>query len=454
MAEMRPAGLTEDGTALRLTDEHGGGHLLPVSEELRALLAEDPAADAPSEASAPSRPAPRPTPSGGLTSTAQRTAGLPAPAPASSADDDQRPVSPREIQSRIRAGASAEQVAEATGASLARVRVFEYPVLAERSWMAQQVQQLEVWVGGPDLYSSTVEDGGPATLGALVSHRLAELGVDPETVRWDAWRPGPGPWTVVVDFPMDGVRSAPIQEQPPARFSFRPGAKHAEPENRWARLLSDTESWNRPADPAAPAAEPFDVEADTRTEPAPDTATRSEAAPEPDEELLDILRARRGQRLGADADALARMLVRDEDTTGRPDLSAAPAAADDADDSGTEDGPQTALAPVHGLHPSDRPDTADAEDGAPAQDPGAQDPSTQEPSEEKPSAQESSEDTAQPDTTDAPRRSTGSRIAEVLITDTTGRSTGAKKGTAARSSTSRRASVPSWDEIVFGRKND
>ena len=44
-------------------------------------------------------------------------------------------VSPREIQARIRAGLTAEDVAAVTGASIETVRRYEGPVLAEREYM-------------------------------------------------------------------------------------------------------------------------------------------------------------------------------------------------------------------------------------------------------------------------------------------------------------------------------
>ncbi|XNZ01285.1 septation protein SepH [Micrococcus luteus] len=499
MAEMRPAGLTEDGAALRLTDQDGGEHTLPLTDEVRSLVA---GGDQASETAAPGGSEPRTEdaasapqvpssgqgddgqdvsasavasasdPSAGGSGTAPGTTpSRPGPSTRPGADAaDEVPaaqVSPREIQSRIRAGATAEQVAEATGASLARVRVFEYPVLAERAWIAQQVQQLEVWVGGPDLYSSTVEDGGPSTLGELVSHRLQELGLDADAVTWDAWREGPGPWTVVADFGLEGLRSAPTREQPPARFAFRQGAKHVDHVNRWAQLLADAQSWNigggRPGEDQAP----FDVEAGDEAErPAAEPrALHPDTAPDPDEELLDILRARRGQRLGADEesdDALALMLTRDETPTppARPTL----AAADDTgagsaptadqteylwdDEDAAEDGP---LASVHAFRTTGA-DTESREDreqdGA---DSAAHDAGGTHDDEEVDGAGRSGR--SQPT---AGRGTSRGRIDDVLIKDTSEPSADAqRKKPAARSkSSNRRASVPSWDEIVFGRKND
>lgn len=569
MAEMRPAGLTEDGTALRLSDQDGGEHTLPLTDEVRSLVAGDSGSDSPAqddsaeqadegqETSEQDSSSDSPSDSPGTTTapasastgasasggsargdsrddSARAAVGLPrhgaSTRPGADAADEAptRQVSPREIQTRIRAGATAEQVAEATGASLARVRVFEYPVLAERAWIAQQVQQLEVWVGGPDLYSSTVEDGGPSTLGELVSHRLQELGLDADAVTWDAWREGPGPWTVVADFGLEGMRSKPTQEQPPARFAFRQGAKHVDHVNRWAQLLADAETWNISSGGAKEDETPFDVEAGDEAErPAAEpTALHPDAAPDPDEELLDILRARRGRRLGTDEesdDALALMLTRDETPVPQQPTKPTLAAADDTgagsaastdqteylwdDEDGGDDG---ALASVHAFRTADAA-SGDADDGdqtdgdtghnegqdhaadwqdsdedAAPQDRGddgraaetgapestgpetttstrADAPATHKADAEQDTAAESEDggdgdgqDTAASGRTQptAGRGTSRGRIADVLIKDTSAPKPAAEKKTTRSKSANRRASVPSWDEIVFGRKND
>ena len=46
-------------------------------------------------------------------------------------------LTPKEIQSRIRAGASVQQVAEATGVDVSRVKRFAHPVLLERCCAAE-----------------------------------------------------------------------------------------------------------------------------------------------------------------------------------------------------------------------------------------------------------------------------------------------------------------------------
>ena len=59
---------------------------------------------------------------------------------------------PREIQARIRAGASVEQLAAAAGAPSERIERFAYPVLLERSRIAQLAQRAHpVRTDGPDV---------------------------------------------------------------------------------------------------------------------------------------------------------------------------------------------------------------------------------------------------------------------------------------------------------------
>src|ERR1700749_5199539 len=82
------------------------------------------------------------------------------------------PLRPKEIQDRIRAGETAEEVADAAGGPLERVRRFEGPVLAERAYRAQEAQGATIRQPG---------DSGPGPrLGDIVAERLAEVGVPAE----------------------------------------------------------------------------------------------------------------------------------------------------------------------------------------------------------------------------------------------------------------------------------
>lgn len=92
---------------------------------------------------------------------------------------------PREIQARIRAGASVEQVASEAGIPVAKVERFAYPVLLERSRAAEMAQR-----GHP------VRPDGPAvqTLLEVVTLAFRARGHNLEDATWDAWRDDDGHW--------------------------------------------------------------------------------------------------------------------------------------------------------------------------------------------------------------------------------------------------------------------
>ncbi|BAW04051.1 septation protein SepH [Nocardia seriolae] len=92
---------------------------------------------------------------------------------------------PRDIQARIRAGASVEQVTEESGMPLSRVERFAYPVLLERARAAELAQK-----------AHPVRNDGPAveTLIEIVSAAFAERGHNIEVAEWDAWKDEKGYW--------------------------------------------------------------------------------------------------------------------------------------------------------------------------------------------------------------------------------------------------------------------
>jgi len=227
------------------------------------------------------------------------------------------PMSPRDIQARIRAGATAADVAELSGMPLAKVERYEGPVLAEREYVAQQARKVEVAAPSPghDIYRSAFGDN-PATLQEMVAHRLSAHGVDPATVEWDSWRRQDGTWTVSASFEAKTGGTSGIGEEPPALWTFNPARKTLQNNNRWAQQLSELEPLDGPV-PArrltAVSDRPFDFETDA------DATKASSGAPghvqdsaKESDGLLDMLRSRRGQRLGVDEDsddALAMLLT-------------------------------------------------------------------------------------------------------------------------------------------------
>ena len=247
-------------------------------------------------------------------------------------------MSPRDIQTRIRNGATAAEVAELSGIPLEKVQRYEGPVLAEREYVAQQARKVEVASPAPghDVYRSVFGEN-PASLSDMVEHRLRAYGVEPSTLEWDSWRRPDGSWNVVARFEPKPGGPAGIGEEPPAMWTFHPARKSLQNANRWAQQLSELEPLEGPVPTrrlTAVSDRPFDFETDA--EAAARTATGQHSIihqmllqqdrihQEQDADgLLDMLRSRRGQRIGVDEDAddaLATLL-----TTGVPAAHPRPA---------------------------------------------------------------------------------------------------------------------------------
>ena len=141
MGELELVGLHEDGEHLVLVAPDGARFRVRIDEPLRAAVRRD-----------------RPQ----LEQLRAESAGT---------------LSPREIQARIRAGATTQEVADSAGLPVERVRRYEGPVLAEREHVAEQARGTRVG-----------RDVGAPTLGDLVTDRLAARGVDPGSLAWDAAR--------------------------------------------------------------------------------------------------------------------------------------------------------------------------------------------------------------------------------------------------------------------------
>jgi hypothetical protein len=117
-------------------------------------------------------------------------------------------LSPKEIQAKIRSGASVEQVASAAGADISRVERFAHPVLLERSRAAELASAAHpVLADGPSVL----------TLLETVTSALVARGLDPEATGWDAWRNEDGRWTVQLGW------KAGLSDNV-AHFRFTPGA--------------------------------------------------------------------------------------------------------------------------------------------------------------------------------------------------------------------------------------
>lgn len=115
---------------------------------------------------------------------------------------------PREIQARIRAGASVEQVASAAGVPQQKVERFAYPVLLERSRTANAAQWAHpIRADGPDA----------RMLGDVVKHTFGLRGQEYGAADWDSWKGEDGKWVVALSW-----RAGRSDNR--AHWAFQPGA--------------------------------------------------------------------------------------------------------------------------------------------------------------------------------------------------------------------------------------
>ncbi|WP_020121915.1 septation protein SepH [Streptomyces canus] len=174
MPELRVVAVSNDGTRLVLKAADATEYTLPIDERLRAAVRGD-------------RP---------------RLGQIEI--------EVESHLRPRDIQARIRAGATAEEVAQLAGIPVDRVRRFEGPVLAERAFMAERARKTPVRRPG--------ENAGPQ-LGEAVQERLLLRGAEKDTVQWDSWRRDDGTWEVLLVYCVAGEpHSASWTYDPPRRL--------------------------------------------------------------------------------------------------------------------------------------------------------------------------------------------------------------------------------------------
>lgn len=235
MDELELVRLHEDGERLVLAARDGAQSTLPITDALRAAIRGD-------------RP---------------RMESIRA--------QEESALRPREIQARLRAGETCEELAEASGLPIDHVRRFEYPVISEREHSISRVRAKAV----------LTDDDSATTLGEVADERLRSRGVRPDDARWTATREGTHPWIVQVEFT--------AAERPRvARWSL-------EPRGGFVTALDDEARWlGLPDDDGGPALAGVSSLPPHRSNQHPSRPQ----APEPDDTdlLLDNLSERRGQR--------------------------------------------------------------------------------------------------------------------------------------------------------------
>ncbi len=187
MHELRLVAVSEDGSyAILAVPGRGGRYTLPIDDRLRTVAR------------------------GQFSRLAQYEIEV------------ESPLRPKEIQDRIRAGETADEIADAAGLPVERIRRFEGPVLAEREYRAQEAQRATVRSPG---------DSGPGPrLGDIVAERLAGMGASADDARWDSRKRPDGNWQVQIAFTAGGRTQV-------AEWVFDPRRRHIAPDDDQAARL-------------------------------------------------------------------------------------------------------------------------------------------------------------------------------------------------------------------------
>jgi hypothetical protein len=194
MQELRLVAVSEDGSyAILAVPGRSGRFLLPIDERLRTVA------------------------KGQFSRLAQYEIEV------------ENPLRPKEIQDRIRAGETADEIADAAGIPPDRVRRFEGPVLAERQYRAQEAQRATIRGRG---------DSGPGPrLGDIVAERLSGVGAHADSAEWDSRKRPDGNWQVQLQFSIGGRAST-------AEWIYDPRRRHVIPDDDEAvRLCLPPEEW-------------------------------------------------------------------------------------------------------------------------------------------------------------------------------------------------------------------
>ena len=443
MLDLRFIGVDDLGAHLLLSDDEGIHFRVPLNESLRDAVRRD-------------RP---------------RQGRLPAKVA--------EVLRPKEVQAMIRAGLTAEEVAERAGWPVEKVHRYEGPILGEREYVAGLARQVRVRPRG-------ATHGIAPTLDARVAERMRSREIEPGSASWDSFRAPSGRWTVIVVFTAGG-------RERQAGWDFDQLARTVSATDDEARWLSEDEDEQTPGPIPAPHLQPpagpsqvYDVEAEGGVG-APEKRRRAEPV-----DLMAAMRERTSQRgrrrrsKATEAPGLDRVpdeALPLEELAMSPADAGDPPPAHERDTHLTDDDPETdESAPTARMideplpldEPEPEPAAAEPAEVAPAADPaavaephgrGAEDDSqaslaaaseqsSSGPDEpEEPPAESEVEPVAEP-TTAAEELAAADPVAKESGGDAAEEHPVAKAPSRTASRKSGRPSVPSWDDIMFGRKSE
>ena len=162
VTELRATGKSEDGNSLTLTDSASAEYTLRISDSLRSLVNQ------------------------------QRLTSVP--------DDDAPRLSIKEIQSRLRSGESAENIARDADLPLEKIERFSGPIIQERRHIIDTAQNIIV---------ERDPNRDPLTFGNAVNKRLAPRQIDAASLEWSTWRLEDASWIIRLTYPnRDGSGTA------------------------------------------------------------------------------------------------------------------------------------------------------------------------------------------------------------------------------------------------------
>ena len=155
MTGLRLTGKSDDGSHINLVDNNGAEFTLRISDTLRATV------NQPRLSSVPSI-------------------------------DAVETISVKEIQRRLRAGDSFEQIARDGQITVEKVERFSGPIMQEREYILDRAREL---VMRKDVHRIEM------TFRDVVLAKLAPRGVDTDEVTWNTWRLADGTWHIELHYP-------------------------------------------------------------------------------------------------------------------------------------------------------------------------------------------------------------------------------------------------------------
>ncbi len=354
MIELELLGPSADGQSVVFTDEGGNRFQVVIDDKLRTIV--------------------------------RRNTGTqdPSPVPA------QTKLRPSDIQSLLRQGREAREIADTYGLRVESVLRYESPVSAEKAWAVLQAQRAPVGI-----------DPSTPRLEELVINRLATRGVDQTSLQWNAQKHPGKEWEVSVTFIQSAVERV-------ATWQLSADGKQLEAMDQEAHWLTES------ANPSQ------SVRALFADMPPLDGRAGSASDSEETDLLIDQLNAQRGKRQpvmdvfdGDDSDVLADAV---DSTSSLPYFSARMASVPAHVSSGAEQATDDPIPFPVSAQPTPQ---ADGEDSGGSTQNAA-------------TAEADDEELTEPlfETADVPEPKPKKK----------------KRG--------QRTSVPSWDEIVFGTRAD